>query len=96
MFCDENENGSNDGVILKLKKSLYGLVQAPRSWYHHLQAGLAKLDFKPLTLDAGMYYGRGMILITYVDGTLLFGPNLKKIEQEISKLEGLGYGLTRE
>ena len=37
-----------------------------------------------------------MILITYVDDTLFFGPDLKQIEKGISKLEGLGYGLTRE
>ena len=43
-----------------------------------------------------MYYGRGMILIRYVDDTLLFGPYLKHIKKVISKLEGLGYGLTRE
>ena len=96
IFRDENENVSNDGVVLKLNKSLYGLVQAPRSWYHHLQAGLAKLDFKPSTLDAGIYYGHGMILITYVDDALFFGPDLKKIEQIICELEGIGYGLTRE
>ena len=96
MLHDENENGRNDRVVLKLKKSLYGLVQAQHSWYHHLQAGITKLDFKPLTLDAGMYYGRGIILITYVNNTLFFGSDLKKIEQTICELEGLGYGITRE
>ena len=79
MFRDENENVINDGVVLKLKKSLYGLVQAPHSWYHHLQVGLTKLDFKPSTIDARMYYGHSMILITYVNNTLFFGPDLKKI-----------------
>jgi hypothetical protein len=39
-----------------------------------------------------MYYGRGMILITYVDNTLFFGADLKAIKQVISELEGLGYG----
>ena len=47
IFRDENENGSNGGVILKLNKYIYGLVQATRYWEHHLQAGLTKLDFKP-------------------------------------------------
>jgi hypothetical protein len=96
MFRDEQDHGSKDGVVLKLNKSLYGLVQAPRTWYHHLQKGLNKLDFHVSTLDPGMYYGRGMILITYVDDTLFFGPDLKAIEQVITELEGLGYGLTRE
>ena len=45
MFSDENQNSTDEGVVLKLNKSLYGLVQAPRSWYYHLQRGLAKLDF---------------------------------------------------
>ncbi len=43
-----------------------------------------------------MYYGRGMIIITYVDDTLFFGPDLKDIEKVITELEGAGYGLTRE
>ena len=94
MFSDKNQNSTDEGVVLKLNKSLYGLVQAPRSWYHHLQRGLAKLDFFPSAEDPGMYYGRGIILITYVDDTLFFGPYLKQIEKVISKLEGLGYGLT--
>jgi hypothetical protein len=96
MFRDDQNHGSKDGVVLKLNKSLYGLVQAPLSWYNHLQKGLNELDFKVSTLDPGMYYGRGMIIITYVDDTLFFGPDLKAIENVITELEGLGYGLTRE
>jgi hypothetical protein len=96
MFRDEQDRGSKDGVVLKLNRSLYGLVQAPLSWYNHLQKGLQELDFEVSKLDPGMYYGRGMILLTYVDDTLFFGPDLKAIEKVISDLEGLGYGLTRE
>jgi hypothetical protein len=96
MFQDEQNHGSKNGVVLKLNKSLYGLVQAPLSWYNHLQKGLNELDFKVSSLDPRMYYGRGMILITYVDDALFFGPDLKAIEKVISELEGLDYGLTRE
>jgi hypothetical protein len=96
MFRDEQNNGNKDGVVLKLNKSLYGLVQAPLSWYNHLQKGLTELDFEVSKLGPGMYYGRGMILITYVDDTLFFWPDLKEIEKVITDLEGLGYGLTRK
>jgi hypothetical protein len=56
-----------------------------------------KINFKLSGLDPGMYnYGRGSILMTYVDATIFFGPYLKAIEQVVSKLEGLRYGLTPE
>ncbi len=95
MFADETLS-TEEATILKLNKSLYGLVQAPRSWYQHLQKGLNSLDFHPSTLDSAMYYGRGMILITYVDDTLFFGPDIKEIEKVIAELELAGYALTRE
>ena len=95
MFSYKNQNSTDEGVVIKLNKSLYRLVQAPRSWYHHLQRGLVKLYFVPLSEDPGMYYGRGMILITYVDDTIFSGPDLKHIKNVISELDGLGYGITR-
>jgi hypothetical protein len=98
MFCDDQNQGNKDRVVLKLNKLLYGLVQAPLSWYNHLQKGLNEFDFEVSKLDSGMYYGRGMMMIItyYVDDTLLFGPNVKEMEKVITELEGLGYGLTRE
>ena len=71
MLADENHD-DKESVVLNLNKSLYGLVQAPRYWYQHLQNGLEKLDFKPSACDSAMYYGRGMIIITHVDDTLFF------------------------
>ncbi len=64
-------------MIKLVNRSLYGLVQALLSWYNHLQKGFKELDFKVSTLNPRMYYGQGMIPITYVDDTLFYGPNLK-------------------
>ena len=36
-----------------------------------------------------------MIIMTYVDNTLFFGPDLAEIEKVISELEATGYVLTR-
>jgi hypothetical protein len=46
MFCNKQNHGNKDGVMLKLNKLLYGLVQAPLSWYNHLQKGLNELTLR--------------------------------------------------
>ena len=51
MISDDNNDDGKYGVVLKLNKSLYGLVQAPRSWYQHLHKDLETLDFKLSKLD---------------------------------------------
>ena len=89
MFSDENLLGA-EPTVLKLNKSLYGLVQAPRSWYQHLQKGLDDLDFKPSPLDPAMYYGRGMILITYVDDTLFLGLISRRLKRSLQILNRPG------
>jgi hypothetical protein len=95
MFADKNLLGSK-ATVLKLNKSSHGLVQAPRSWCQHLQKGLNDLEFKPSPLDPAMHCGRGMILLTHVDDTLFFGPDVTAIEKVIAVLEKAGCALTRE
>ena len=43
-----------------------------------------------------MYYGQGMIVITYVADLLFFGTNTKEIKKVIKETEENGYDLTRE
>ena len=57
-------------------------------------ADLTKLYFAPLEEDPGMYYGQGIIMVTYVNDTLFFGSDMKQIGKVIIELEGLEYGLT--
>ena len=85
MFSEKNSI-SEETVVLKSTKSLYGLVQAPRTQYQHLQKFLKSLEFEPPDLDKEVYYGRGMIVITYVDDCLLFGPDIKEIQNLIKEL----------
>jgi len=41
------ESASNIDTVLKLNKSLYGLVQAPLCWYTCLKQGLLESGFTP-------------------------------------------------
>ncbi|CAI7910379.1 unnamed protein product [Closterium sp. NIES-54] len=75
----ELPHGSNAGPnqICQLKKSLYGIKQAPRLWQQHLRACLIRIGFLQLPHDQGMYrLTKGtdyILLIVYVDDLLYIG-----------------------
>ncbi len=95
MFEGPNGKTSKE-LVMKLNRSLYGLVQAPLCWYNHLKAEMAKAGFERSKLDPCLFYGHGMVVLCYVDDCLFFGPNLKDIDQIITNLQNQGLALTVE
>lgn len=65
--------------VCKLKKSLYGLRQAPRAWYDTLKGFLVDLGFKRCTSDFSLFFkssSTGLLLILiYVDDILVTGDS---------------------
>ena len=88
-------NGKAD-VVLKLRKSLYGLVEAPLYWSNHLKAALENQQFVPSKNDPCLFIHKDMICLTYVDDCLFFGSSQEKIDSMIDALEADGLTLTRE
>ena len=86
----------NEPVILRLNKSLYGLVQAPMLYYNHLKSGLKACGLEPSEQDPCMFIGRGMVALSYVDDVLWFGPDLDEIDKVIQELKNAGMPLTIE
>ena len=84
------------GVILKLKKSLYGLVQAPMYWFNHLKAKMENVGLRQSDLDQCVFYGRGIVALCYVDDCLFWGPDENEINQVIKELQADGTKLTQE
>nr|GEY52277.1 hypothetical protein [Tanacetum cinerariifolium] len=70
-----------------LHKSLYGLKQTPRAWFHQLTKALQALGFKGSTTDLFMfiYSSKGTILYILVceDDIILTGNNSNAIDQII-------------
>src|SRR3954467_11397913 len=71
--------------VCKLVKSLYGLKQAPKQWNEKFERTLTAEGFVLNEADKCVYYrhggGEGVILCLYVDDILIFGTNLKVIEE---------------
>ena len=75
------------GMVLKLKKSLYGLRQAPRLWGEFLKKNLEAVGFEQaIDVDACLFISDKVICLTYVDDTLFFAKNLEDIDAVILAL----------
>jgi len=71
--------------VLKLRKALYGLRQAPRAWNAKLDKELMALGFVKSKLEHTVYRRsnkRSFLLVgVYVDDVIISGPDVSDIEQ---------------
>jgi hypothetical protein len=70
--------------VLKLKKALYGLRQAPRAWNVRLDSSLQNMGFIRCISEHGMYtrgHGEAQVVVgVYVDDLIITGANAGVIE----------------
>ena len=76
--------------IMKLNRSLYGLVQAPLYWYNHLKQSLEKCGLRVSTKDPCLFYGKDLIVLSYVDDCLFFAKDDSTIDKFLKKLKSFG------
>jgi hypothetical protein len=70
----------NEEWALKLKRNLYGLVQASRNWFLNLSAMYERLGFKQSKSDPCLFLRKDMIIVLYTDDFLLYARETKEIE----------------
>lgn len=66
---------------VRLRKALYGLRQAPRLWYEEIHRFLLSIGFTQSTVDSNLYYGKGILLLLYVDDILLINTHKDSVEE---------------
>lgn len=77
------EKENKEHKVCRLLKALYGLRQAPRAWYSHLNKCLKGLGFSKCPYDHAVYTKREghecLIVAVYVDDLLVTGPSIGNI-----------------
>lgn len=76
-----------EGNVIKLAKSLYGLKKSPKYWYEKFTEVITKYGFKRSQNDYCLYNKGNLCLLLYVDDLLIIGPNIKEIESVKSFLK---------
>ena len=71
---------------MKLKKSLYGLKQSPRTFYQHLSKSLQTRGWTVSNIDPCLFMKQDMICVIYVNDTIFAGPNQSMVDKEVSLL----------
>jgi hypothetical protein len=73
------ENFDRESYVCRLKRALYGMKQAPRSWYTQIDNYFTILGFTKSEADANPYQvlveGKLLIIVLYVDDLILTGDD---------------------
>jgi hypothetical protein len=76
----------NEKWALKLKRNLYGLVQASRNFFLKLSAIYERLGFKQSKSDPCLFLRKYMIIVLYTDDCLLYAQDTKDIDSFVQTL----------
>ena len=70
-----------EGKVLCLKRTIYGLKQATLAWWKALDKSMGKLGFTCLHSDSGIFVNKdqSIIVIVYIDNVLFLGADKQKL-----------------
>jgi len=86
-----------EGKCFRLRRSLYGLRQAPKAFHTYLVKALEQQGLMQSTLDPCLFVGEKVVAITFVDDTLFWAKDEKDLTSVMVALRNAKeYGLLLE
>jgi hypothetical protein len=80
-----------EGMVLKLKKAVYGTKQGGRAWYEHIRSTLKSMGYTPTNADHAVFTrtkdGTPSIIALYVDDITMACKSLKVINEDKEMLK---------
>jgi hypothetical protein len=85
-----------EGLVLKLKRSVYGLRQAPRYFFKYLTDRMENIGLVQSKKDPCLFVGSNVIAVVYVDDILFFAKEQAVIDGVIDSLKKSGVAIRKE
>jgi Reverse transcriptase (RNA-dependent DNA polymerase) len=94
VYMEQPEGYVQDpNLVCRLRKSLYGLHQAPRAWHAKLSSTLQGMGFKASYADPSLYTKQTssgpLHLLVWVDDILMVAPDEAPINAAVKQLQGM-------
>ena len=96
MKVPQGFKASSNDKCLKLLRSLYGSLIAPKMWSTLLFSAFKDLGFTQSTLDKCLWYKKDIFVIIYVDDCGISAKTDALIDELIEQLQKKGFKLTKE
>ena len=74
-------------LVLKLRTCLYGMRQSPRYFFGYLSDKLQGQGLRPSELDPCLFYGKDLLVISYIDDLLIYAKRREDITDLIQRLK---------
>ena len=81
---DVDSNGRR--IVWKLRKAMYGLRSAPRSWQDHFAGVVMSLGMRRMKSDSSVFVSKNCILMAYVDDIFISAESLAVVQEVVQKL----------
>ncbi len=85
-----------DGHVLKLKRTLYSLWQAPRYFFEYFTERLVRQGLTASKYNPCLFFGQNLIVIIYVDDILIYSKDDDVINSFIMKMHSKDVTLNKE
>ena len=90
------EHAYKGEYVLKLKRNLYGLADAPYNWFQKLTEGLESEEFQRSEIDQCVFLRNDCVIMVYVDDMIALVKNKRVLEDLVSNLKQKDFILTDE
>lgn len=85
---------NKEDYVLKIKKNIYGQVQAGKVWYTYLTNILCSIGFCKSKYDECILFKGNMVYVLYTDDTIIMGPSEDEINTCIQDMKNAKLNIT--